>query len=235
MKVIVINSSPNMDKGNTAKILKPFVEGMEEVGAEVEIFYTKKLNINPCTGEFHCWRKDPGKCYQDDDMQMLISKFKESEIWVFATPLYIFHMSGPMKMLVDRLIPMYDPFKQMKGKHIRHIMREDVKAGKIVLVSSEGWWNKDNFDNLVNYFKLYGEELNREFSGALLRPHSHAIPSLREAGVPVDDVFEAAKEAGRQIVKEGKFSQKTLDTVSRDLLPFEGYLNGIRQAYNVKL
>ncbi|WP_332882068.1 flavodoxin family protein [Methanosarcina horonobensis] len=47
MKVLAINSSPRMDKGNTALILNPFLEGMKEAGAEVELFYTKKLNINP--------------------------------------------------------------------------------------------------------------------------------------------------------------------------------------------
>ena len=40
MKVIAINSSPNMDKGNTAAILNPFLDGMKEAGAEVELYFT---------------------------------------------------------------------------------------------------------------------------------------------------------------------------------------------------
>ncbi len=47
MKVLAINSSPKMDKGNTAMILNPFLEEMREAGAEVELFYTRKLNIKP--------------------------------------------------------------------------------------------------------------------------------------------------------------------------------------------
>jgi len=49
-----------MDKGNTALILNPFLEGMREAAVEVELFYTRKLNINPRTGEFNCWLKNPG-------------------------------------------------------------------------------------------------------------------------------------------------------------------------------
>jgi multimeric flavodoxin WrbA len=71
MKVLAINSSPKMGKGNTALILTPFLEGMSDAGAEVELFYTQKLNIKPCTGEYNCLLKTPGSCYQNDDMQML--------------------------------------------------------------------------------------------------------------------------------------------------------------------
>ncbi len=48
MKVIAINGSPKVDDGNTARILNPFLEGMEEAGAEVELFHTRKLKIKPC-------------------------------------------------------------------------------------------------------------------------------------------------------------------------------------------
>lgn len=67
MKALAINSSPKMDKGNTAMILNPFLEGMKEAGAEVELFYTRKLNIKLCIEEIDCWIKTPGECYLKDD------------------------------------------------------------------------------------------------------------------------------------------------------------------------
>jgi len=36
MKVIAINASPKMEKGNTAVILTPFLEGIDEAGAAIE-------------------------------------------------------------------------------------------------------------------------------------------------------------------------------------------------------
>ncbi len=47
MKVIAINGSPNHTNGNTEIILQSFLEGVKEAGAEVEIFYTEKMNLNP--------------------------------------------------------------------------------------------------------------------------------------------------------------------------------------------
>ena len=86
MKVIAINSSPNMDKGNTALVLDPFLEGMKAAGAQVECFYTKKLKIKPCQGEFNCWLKTPGECFQKDDMQMLLPKIAGADVLVLDAP-----------------------------------------------------------------------------------------------------------------------------------------------------
>lgn len=48
MRALAINSSPRMEGGNTALVLNPFLSGMREEGAEIELFYTKKLKIDPC-------------------------------------------------------------------------------------------------------------------------------------------------------------------------------------------
>jgi multimeric flavodoxin WrbA len=50
MMVLAFNGSPKTDKGNTSLILTPFLEGMREAGANVELFYTKKLDITGLRG-----------------------------------------------------------------------------------------------------------------------------------------------------------------------------------------
>ena len=78
-----------MEKGYTEMILVPFLEGMKEAGASVELLYAKRLNVKPCTGEFHCWYEKPGQCYINDDMQQVYPKLREAEILVLATPVYV--------------------------------------------------------------------------------------------------------------------------------------------------
>ena len=73
--VVVINGSAKMGKGNTALVLAPFLDGMREAGASVELFYAKRLNIKPCTGEFYCWNKKPGECYIDERALERLSPF----------------------------------------------------------------------------------------------------------------------------------------------------------------
>jgi len=235
MKVLAFNSSPRMDKGNTALILNPFLEGMREAGAEVELFYTKKLKINPCQGEFNCWLKTPGKCWQKDDMAMLIPKLGEADVLVLATPLYVDGMTGPMKNLIDRTIPLVQPFFELRDDHIRHPAREGTKRGKTVLVSNCGFWEMDNFDALLVHVKAFCKNGNREFAGALLRPHGEALRPMLEIGGLVEDVVEAAREAGRQLVRDGKISTETLNTVSRELMSREDYIQVANQDFQQAL
>jgi len=235
MKVLAINSSPNMDKGNTALILGPFLEGMKDAGTEVEIFYTRKLKINPCQGEFSCWVKTPGECFQKDDMQMLYPKLREADIWVFATPVYVDGISGPMKNLLDRVLPLVQPFFELRDGHCRHPLREGTKSGKIVLVSNCGFWEMDNFDPLLVHIKAACKNGSREFAGALLRPHGPALRAMMEMGMPVDDILEAAKKAGRQLVEDGGMSPETLNVVSRELMPLEAYAQTVNQRFQQAL
>jgi multimeric flavodoxin WrbA len=235
MKVIAINSSPLMEKGNTAAILNPFLDGMKEVGAEVEVFYTKKLDINPCQGELNCWLKTPGQCFQKDDMEIVRPRLGEADVWVLATPLYVDGMSGPMKNLLDRIIPGAQPFFEMRNGHIRHPGRGENKPRKMVLVSNCGFWEMDNFDALVVHTKAICKNANMEFAGALLRPHGPALKPMLEIGGLVEDVVEAAKDAGRQLVRDGKISPETLSTVSRELLPMKDYFQRANQGFQQRL
>jgi multimeric flavodoxin WrbA len=231
MKVLAINSSPKMDKGNTALILNPFLEGMKEAGAEVELFYTRKLKINPCTGEFDCWLKTPGECYQKDDMNVLYPKIDNADVMVFATPVYVDGVTGSMKNLIDRMLPRIEPFFELRDGHCRHPAREKTKTLKFVLISNCGLWEKDNFDPLIVFMKAFSKNASAEFAGALLRPHGEAMPGMLKMGLPLNDIFEAAKEAGRQLVKEQKMSQETLDIISRELLPREMYMQFANQNF----
>lgn len=238
MKVLAINSSPKMDKGNTALILNPFLEGMREAGADVDILYTKKLKINPCQGCFNCWFKTPGHCFQKDDMEMVREKYRDADIVVYATPLYVDGMAGPLKNLLDRLIPGAQPFIMLKDGHSRHVPHEGFRYGrKVVLVSTCGFWEMDNFEPLLVHMKALCANMGREFAGALLRPCGPVLGLGPVFGIkrPFDDIFRAAKEAGQQLIRDGKISQRTLEIVSRELMPREEYIDNANRIFKQML
>lgn len=230
-KALVFNSSPRKDRGNTALILSPFLEGLRESGVEVELFYTRKLKINPCSSELDCWFGNAGRCYQDDDMNMLYPKLQQADIWIFATPLYVGGISGPMKNLIDRLIPLVQPFIELREGRCRHPLREGTKSGEIVLVSSCAFWEIESFDSVITQTVEICKHVNRRFAGALLRPHAHVLQRLSTSGNSADDIFVAAKQAGSQLARDGEMSLKTLKMVSRKLVSLEDYIQAANMAY----
>ncbi len=215
MKVLAINGSPHMGEGNTAMILNPFLEGMKEARADVDLFYTRKLKIGPCNGDMSCWFVNPGTCGQKDDMQMLLPKFKEADVIVWASPVYYSGVTGPLKNLMDRQLPLH-----MQGEM-------GPKRQKIVLVSTCGAWELSMFDPLLLQMNaLYSRpEGSSDFAGALLRPMADGMKEMIKAGETrlVEGVFRAAKEAGRQLAKEGKISEELQKEVSRELMPRDAY------------
>lgn len=224
MKVVAINGSPHGDQGNTALILGPFVEGMQAAGAQVKVFLTKTMTVHPCQGDYACWVRTPGQCFQQDDMQTLISELLDANIVVLATPLYVDGMSGPLKMVMDRMIPMGCPTIELREDCCRHPGRSTVKDLKMVLVSNCGFWEVEHFDALVTHIKAIAKNFNAAFAGALLRPHGPAFKAMLDRHVPVTDVLDAARDAGRQLIETGSIAAQTLSAVSRPLLPRDRYV-----------
>jgi len=223
-KVLAFNSSPRKEKGNTALVLNPFVEGMRQAGAEVDLYYNYDLKVKPCRGCFSCWLKTPGVCFHKDDMRQLLPKMHEADIVVYATPVYSYGMNAQMKNLIDRMIVLAEPFMEVSEGRSRHIAGDGDKLHKIVLVSNCGLWGLDNFDPLIVHIKKLCQDLPMEYAGALLRPHGEALRAMLDMDAPVNDIIEAARDAGRQLIENGKISQATLDVISRDLLPVGVYV-----------
>jgi len=102
-----------------------------------------------------------------------------------------------------------------------------VKQQKIVLVSTCGAWELSMFDPLLLQMKaIYTRpDGSSDFAGALLRPMADGMKEMVKAGETglVDGIFQAAKEAGRQLAKEGMISEELQKQVSRELMPRDAY------------
>jgi multimeric flavodoxin WrbA len=227
MKVVAINGSPHKDRGNTAVVLGPFLEGLRDAGADVELLHVKDLDIHPCLGCFACWIKTPGRCVQEDDMAALLARLREADIWVLATPLYNDGVSGPLKNVMDRTMPLLRLPVEVRSGRSRHLVEDAARGGKVVLVSNCGLWEMRNFEPLVAQVKGVCRQVDREFVGAVLRPHGQTMRDLLHQGESLDDVLEAAKAAGYQLATEGRMSKETLDIVGRELVSLDEYVEAM--------
>ena len=228
MKVISINGSPQMEKGYTAMILTPFVQGMIEAGSEVELFYARRLKIKPCTcGEMYCWYKKAGECCIKDDMQLLYPQLREADILVLATPVYI-PLPGEMQNFINRLCPLINPILENREGRTRARFHKQIKIQKIVLLSTGGWWEKANFEAVVHITEELAKNASVEFAGAVLRPHAFLMKDKGKLTKDGEAVLSKVKRAGYELIKEGEINKETLEAISRPLVSEEE----LRRRYN---
>lgn len=223
-KVVAINGSIRMEKSDTAMIIAPFLSGMKEAGASVELFYIKRLDIKPCIGDFHCWNIKPGECIISDDMQSLYPKLRSADVLVLATPVYI-PLPGEMQNFLNRLCPLLEPILAKRDGRTRAKFHEDVKIRKIVLVSASGWWEKGNFGTVLRITEELAKDVNVEFAGAILRPHAFLLHENKEKA---KIIMKALKRAGYQFMKDGQMTDEVLETISQPLISEEE----LRRRYN---
>ena len=200
---------------------------MANADTTVELVRASDLSIEPCIGDFHCWWEVPGQCIHRDDMDTLLTKLREANIWVLGIPVYS-PLPGAMQNLLNRLCPLIEPILKMHYGRTRAHLHEDVKLEKIVLVSSSGWWEIGNFSTVKYIVNELASNLGVEFAGAVLRPHAYAMDRDPEVK---SSILTSVREAGRQLIVDGWFNPETLDEISRPLMTFEECLEEQTQEY----
>lgn len=103
--ILILNGSPRK-KGRTNKLVKSFIRGAENNNNITE-FHLYNMTINGCKGCESCRQNDlENPCIQKDDMDLIYASFLKADIIVFASPIYFWTITGPLKTVVDRLYAM---------------------------------------------------------------------------------------------------------------------------------
>jgi len=223
MQVFIANGSPDRRKGNTAMVLSPFLEGMEEYGAQTYLVYTSELKIIPCTGEMHCWYKRPGECIHQDVMQELYLKIRQAEVLILATPVYI-PIPGRMQNFINRLCPLILPELVKQGERTRARFHADVKIKKVLLVSTGGWWETGNFETVTMIAKELALNAGVEFAGALIRPHAFLMKKEGAFTEKGQEIVGLLKEAGRSFAREGVIAPEMFEAISEPLVTHDAMI-----------
>lgn len=176
MKVLAVNSSPR-GKGTskTGLMLNHLVHGMREAGAEVEVVELRKKTVKNCIGCYTCWTKTPGKCVHKDDMTAeLFPKWAESDLVVYATPLYHYTVNATMKAFIERTLPAVQPFFELRGDETRHPWRRKPPRG--VVLSVAGFPEETVFDQLSSYVRFMSGGMSEDgLAAEIYRPAAETM------------------------------------------------------------
>ena len=226
MKILALNGSPRKSNSNTDRLLNPFLEGAEAEGAVIEKIYLQGKEIKPCLGCFNCWLRTPGECVHKDDMADMLEILVDADVLVCATPLYVCGMSAQLKTFFDRFIPIALPFIELNEDGIcSHPSRYEREFSGLVLISNCGFYEMLHFDALVTHMQAIADVSKTRFFGSLLRPHGEML-EVAEQLMPdaVRAIYDAAREAGRQVARGEDISEQVAQEVARPLVSLEEFL-----------
>jgi hypothetical protein len=90
-----------------------------------------------------------------------------------------------------------------------------------VLVSTGGWWEKENFETVVHITEELAKVASVEFAGAVLRPHAFLMKKKGKLTKDGEALLNMVKRAGYELIKKGRMNKETLEAISRPLISEE--------------
>lgn len=201
MKIAIFMGSPRHD-GNTAELLKPFLEELKELKKWEDIIVSyitvSDKTIAPCKGCYAC-QQVPGiyGCCQQDDMWQITGQMLWADVIVFATPIYTWSCPAQMKAMLDRLYGLnkyYGSAKEVMLTGAKQNHPEAMLAGKgLALMTTHG------------YDEEYGAE---PFETGIIRycEHSHlhylGMYSVQDTNDKASFQTEEAKAGARAFAQQ---------------------------------
>ncbi|MFC1825156.1 flavodoxin family protein [Thermodesulfobacteriota bacterium] len=186
MQILAINGSPRK-KGNTSTILEQILEGARQADAETTHVRLDDIDLKGCMGCLKC-RDNPGYCNRKDGLSPFLEAMKTCDGIVAGCPIYMYHISGQMKIFIDRLFSFY-------------IYREDgeydsaLPAGKrFAFVTSQGEPEPDLFKRSIRWFGSMVGSLGMEKVGQIVHVDSDLRPARSD-----QELLEMARAIGRKL------------------------------------
>lgn len=149
-KIIILSTSPRKNSNSHALAVE-FAKGAKEAGNEVEIISVIGKRIEFCKGCFACQKT--GQCVIKDDVNEIEHKVLEADIVVWVTPIYYYEMSGQMKVLIDRLNPLFSKDYKFRDVYFLAAAAEDDDTVPLrAIEGTKGWtacFEKASFKDYV--------------------------------------------------------------------------------------
>lgn len=191
-KVLGLMGSPRRSK-NTNKALDLILDNMDKNEFEVKKIYLGDLNINHCTGCDYCGHKEG--CTHKDDMDILYEEFDNTDILIFAAPIYFNSFNGLTKNIIDRC----QKYWSLKYSHGKNYKRNQDRKG-ICLCVGGAPFTFDQFQGITPVTDLFFKSLNVEHIGNYFISNTDKKPLASN-----DLIKEELKAIGQSFKELNKF------------------------------
>lgn len=222
--VLVLSCSPRAEKGVTQFLVEYFIKGMKKAGAKVEVLFPAKMNIKPCKGCFSCWLKNGIECVYKDDMKIFWEKYLNSDLIVWATPIYVYHCTTAMKTVMDRIFARSNPYILLYNGKESHPRKKEHLPDTVLLAVS-GFMDREVFEPLITTFKQHTSRTGSNLLSVIIRPSAMPLIASDYENVKKDRIIKAMEKAGEEIIRNKKVGNKTIKIIEQKLMRLTDYLS----------
>lgn len=155
-KVLIISTSLR-NNANSEILAHETERGAKDAEHKVEFISLKDKKLEFCKGCLACQKI--GKCVINDDANEITEKMKNSDVIVWATPVYYYEMAGQMKTLIDRANSLFATGHNFHEVYLITTSAENRKGiAQTVINGLNGWMACLNNVKLSDYVEAGGLE-----------------------------------------------------------------------------
>lgn len=112
----------DLRKDGSQELIEKLTHHFDE---EVTVKSMGQASMKACIGCWNCWVKTPGKCVMQDDMSAIYTDYVNSSAVVLLVDTAQGFVDHRAKCFLDRTIPHYHPYIQLKNNECHHMPRYD--------------------------------------------------------------------------------------------------------------
>ena len=166
-------------------------------------------------------------------MEELLTSFKQSDIVIYATPLFFDNVSGMMKVFFDRSLSMVAPYvgKDENGEY-RHVDKSGFsdafkKVPRLVAVSNAAFPEQSQFQVISHLFKRMARNIHTELIAEIYRGEGPLLKGVApELTIIVEEYKKLLRKAGKELVDSLKLSGETNKELEKPMIPYDAYVKG---------
>lgn len=209
IKITVLNGSPRAN-GNTATMVQAFEKGATEAGHEVSVIHVGAKKVAGCLGCQYCFTHE-GTCVRKDDMTEIWKVLNQTDLLVFASPIYWWEVTAQTKAVIDRLYA--------------HAL-VGFNFNKIALLFDSG--AKDVYDAPISMFQSICDYLKWENVGTICIPNMEDKDSMKSSPM-LEDVYKFGGSLSNVILLHSYFHPLSILPTGESWTKLAGELNKLRR------
>ncbi len=196
-KMVAVLFGSNLLGGNTDKLVKEAIRGVEDAGCTVERINVAHAGVQPCMQTFGCMFET--RCAIEDGFEKYFNILKKADGIIIATPVMTYGIPGALKSFIDRCQPFYMAKYYRKQSFIKP---DHAKIRKTLFICIGGMNKDDIFTGPVLTVKAFADIIDAKYADELLQNDMDSIGNIEKKPEVLAAAYEKGLALGRGIINE---------------------------------